>query len=275
MNLFEEDLQERLNSIRQKGLYRELRGIDSPQGPRLRIEGEWLLNFSSNDYLGLANEPFTKEAAIRAIDQYGAGSGASRLISGSLAPHRELEEALAEFKSTEAALTFSSGYSAAVGTICALLDKEDVIIIDRLVHACIVDAARLCRAKLRVFAHNDVNDLEAILRWADQLRRTDSSSANWPSQSRPRVLIVTESVFSMDGDCAPLREIVELKDKYGAWLMLDEAHASGLYGLHGAGLAADLVVPAHRRRLVRVRAGRVRRGEAAVEGLARRARHLG
>lgn len=239
MNLFEEDLQERLNSIRQKGLYRELRGIDSPQAPRLRIEGEWLLNFSSNDYLGLANEPFTREAAIRAIDQYGAGSGASRLISGSLAPHRELEEALAEFKSTEAALTFSSGYSAAVGTICALLDKEDVIIIDRLVHACIVDAARLCRAKLRVFAHNDVDDLEAILRWADQRPRTDSLSANRASQSRSRVLIVTESLFSMDGDCAPLREIVELKDKYGAWLMLDEAHAHGLYGLRGAGLAAD------------------------------------
>ena len=239
MNLFEEDLLERLNSIRQKGLYRELRRIDSPQAPRLRIDGEWLLNFSSNDYLGLANEPLTKEAAIRAIDKYGAGSGASRLITGSLAPHLELEEALAEFKGTEAALTFSSGYSASVGTICALLDKEDVIIIDKVVHASIVDAARLCRAKLRVFAHNDVDDLEAILRWADQRRRTDSLSGNWHSQSRTRILIVTESVFSMDGDCAPLPEIVELKDTYGAWLMLDEAHASGLYGLRGAGLAAE------------------------------------
>ena len=142
--------------MRQQGLFRELRRVDSPQSPRIEIGGRTLLNFSSNDYLGLANDPALKEAAIKAVERFGAGAGASRLICGSLAPHHELEEALAAFKGTEAALSFSTGYAAAIGTICALLGKDDVIILDKLVHACIVDAARLCGAKLRVFAHNDL-----------------------------------------------------------------------------------------------------------------------
>jgi 8-amino-7-oxononanoate synthase len=137
--------------------------------------------------------------------------------------HQDLEAALAEFKGTEAALTFSSGYVTAVGTICALLEKEDVVVMDKLVHACIVDGARLSGAKLRVFAHNDISDLENILKWARE-------------KNARRVLIVTESVFSMDGDLAPLREIVELKDRYGAWLMLDDAHATGLFGAKRSGL---------------------------------------
>jgi 8-amino-7-oxononanoate synthase len=229
---FNTELAHGLESLREEGLYRELRRIDSPQSPRLVVGGEPLLNFSSNDYLGLANEPRLKAAAHEAIERYGAGTGASRLICGSLAPHHELEEALANFKGVEAALSFSTGYAAALGGICALIGKDDVIILDKLVHACIVDAARLSGAKLRVFAHNDLNDLEAILRWA----RTRESR---PADSN-RVLIVTESVFSMDGDQAPLREMVELKDKYGAWLMVDEAHATGLYGANRRGLAEAL-----------------------------------
>jgi 8-amino-7-oxononanoate synthase len=227
---FEIEINQRLAAIREQGLYRELRRVDSPQSPQIRIAGEDFLNFSSNDYLGLANEQSLKDAAIEAVKKFGAGAGASRLICGSLAPHHELEEALAEFKNAEAALSFSTGYAAAVGTICALLEKDDIIILDKLVHASIVDAARLCGAKLRVFAHNDLNDLEDILKWANAL------------PNRKQVLIVTESIFSMDGDHAPLREIVDLKTKYGAWLMVDEAHATGLYGKNRRGLAEEFKV---------------------------------
>ncbi len=234
MDPFDAALNERFAAIREQGLYRELRRVDSPQAPRIEIGGRALLNFSSNDYLGLANEPAIREAAIKAVEKFGAGTGASRLICGSLAPHHELEEALAEFKGVAAALTFSSGYAAAVGTIGALVGKEDVVVIDKLVHASIVDGARLSGAKLRVFAHNDLNDLEKILKWAAEVHSPQSTV-----HSRKRVLIVTESVFSMDGDCAPLREMVELKNKYGAWLMADEAHATGLYGKHGRGLAEE------------------------------------
>lgn len=232
MNQFDAALNQRLAAIREQGLYRELRRLDSPQSPHIEIDGKTFLNFSSNDYLGLANEPAIKEAAIKAIEKFGAGSGASRLICGSLAPHHELDETLAAFKGTEAALSFSSGYAAAVGTIGALLGKDDIIIIDKLVHASIVDGARLCGAKLRVFSHNDLTELEDILKWAN---KTSSSTSD--IENPRRILIITESIFSMDGDCAPLREIVALKDKYGAWLMVDEAHATGLYGKQGRGLA--------------------------------------
>jgi len=256
VSAFDQELSQRLAAIRAQGLHRQLRRVDSAQSPRLEIAGRKLLNFSSNDYLGLANDPALKEAARRAVEQYGAGAGASRLICGSLAVHHELEETLAEFKAAEAALAFSSGYAAALGTITALLDKADVIIIDKLVHACLVDAARLSGATLRVFRHNDLEHLEDILRWADQRGRPPCPSAARPCSSprtaagvlrerRPRALVVTESVFSMDGDQAPLREIVELKDKYGAWLMVDEAHATGLYGASRRGLAEALDV-AHR-----------------------------
>jgi 8-amino-7-oxononanoate synthase len=239
MNEFDHELTQRLHAVRQQGLLRELRRVDSPQAPRIEIGGRTLLNFSSNDYLGLANEPALKEAAIKAVDRYGAGAGGSRLICGSLAPHQELDETLAAFKGTEAAISFSTGYAAAIGAICALLGKDDFLILDKLVHACIVDAARLCGAKLRVFGHNDLNDLEAKLKWAAERVQSPKSGV----QSRKaRALLVTESVFSMDGDHSPLREMVELKEKYGAWLMVDEAHATGLYGAHRRGLAEELGV---------------------------------
>ena len=239
MNGFDRELTQRLDAVRQQGLLRELRRIDSPQSPRIETGGRTLLNFSSNDYLGLANEPALKEAAIRAVERYGAGTGGSRLICGSLAPHQELDETLAAFKGTEAALSFSTGYAAAIGAICALLGKDDFIILDKLVHACIVDAARLCGAKIRVFDHNNLNDLEAKLKWVVGGVQSPKSGA----QSREgRTLVVTESVFSMDGDHAPLREMVGLKEQYGAWLMVDEAHATGLYGAHRRGLAEELDV---------------------------------
>jgi len=236
VNDFTAELALRLEEIRRQGLYRELRRVDSPQSPRARMAGRDLLNFSSNDYLGLANHPRLNEASIRAVERFGSGSGASRLICGSLACHHELEEALAAFKNTEAALAFSSGYAAANGVIAAVIGKDDIIVLDKLVHACIIDAARLTGAKLRIFAHNDLNELEDILRWTNQ-RAVATTSAR-----SSRTLIVTESVFSMDGDFAPLREIVSLKEKYGAWLMVDEAHATGLYGKNRRGLAEELQV---------------------------------
>ena len=234
---FNRELNERLDALRAQGLHRETRRVDSPQGTRIQIGGQTLLNFSSNDYLGLANDPSLKEAAVRAVEKFGAGSGASRLICGSLAPHHELEETLANFKGAEAALSFSTGYATAIGTICALLGRDDVIVLDKLVHACIVDAARLSGAKIRVFAHNDLDDLEKILRWSSTFRLPGSTLKR--ELQPPRTLIVTESIFSMDGDAAPLREIVALKEKHGAWLMVDEAHATGLYGKNRRGLAEE------------------------------------
>jgi 8-amino-7-oxononanoate synthase len=237
MNL-EAELRRRLAELQDQGVYRVLREVGSAQGPRLKLEGRTVLNFGSNDYLGLAGEPLVREAAAEAAREWGAGSGASRLVCGGLEPHARLERALAEFKGTEAALSFSSGYATAVGTLGALLGKDDVVILDKRVHACMVDGARLSGAKLRVYAHNDLADLERILKWALGLRkgrtRTDAPT--------PGILIVTESVFSMDGDTAPLGEIVALKEAYGAWLMVDEAHATGLFGPGGAGLAAELGV---------------------------------
>ncbi len=235
MSGFVTELDRRLAEIREHGLYRELRRVDSAQSPRLGLDGRTLLNFSSNDYLGLANHPALREAAIKAVERFGAGSGSARLVCGSLAPHHELEDALAAFKQTEAALSFSSGYNTAVGTICALVGKDDVVVLDKLVHASIVDGARLSGAKLRIFSHNDLDELADILRWADQRTPADGSR-------RPRTLIVTESVFSMDGDRAPLREIVELKEKHGAWLMVDEAHATGIFGANRRGLVEQLAV---------------------------------
>jgi 8-amino-7-oxononanoate synthase len=237
VNSIDTELESRLAAIRADGLWRELRRIYSAQSRLLDYKGGVLLNFSSNDYLGLASHPALKDAAVDAVQRFGAGTGASRLISGSLAPHHELEETIAEFKQTPAALSFSSGYAAATGAIGALLDEDDVIILDKLVHASIVDAARLCGATLRVFRHNHLDQLQHLLEWAAKRPLKKAGSAR-----KPRTLVVTESVFSMDGDQAPLPGIVELKNRYGAWLMVDEAHATGLYGKHRRGLAEELGV---------------------------------
>jgi 8-amino-7-oxononanoate synthase len=215
-----------LEALRARSLDRHLREISSAQGPKIEIGGRRLINFSSNDYLGLANHSRLREAATAAIDEFGVGAGASRLISGTQSPHLRLERALAKWKGTEASLCFSSGYAAAVGTIPALVGKNDVIVLDKLCHASLIDGAKLSGAVLRVFPHNHVGKLESHLEWA---RREHSGK---------RVLIITESVFSMDGDRAPLRELIELKKRFRALLMLDEAHAVGVIGLNGRGLAA-------------------------------------
>lgn len=219
--------------LRQKNLWRELREVASAQGPEITRAGQRVINFSSNDYLGLANEPFLREAFIEAVRQFGVGAGASRLISGNLTPHRELEERLAACKQTEAALAYSCGYATALGILPAIVGKNDVICLDKLSHACLVDGARLSEATLRVFPHNDLMRLETQLRWARE---------KFP---RARLLIVTESVFSMDGDLAPLRELVELKERFGAWLLVDEAHALGVLGPQGRGLIAELGLSGH------------------------------
>ncbi|HMJ62991.1 MAG TPA: 8-amino-7-oxononanoate synthase [Bryobacteraceae bacterium] len=221
-NLFVEQLQ----ALRTRSLYRQLREIGTAQGANIDLVGKHLVNFSSNDYLGLANDPRLREAAIATIQEFGVGAGASRLVSGTQSPHLRLEEALAKWKGTGAALCFSSGYAAAVGTLPALVTSKDVILLDKLCHASLIDGAKLSGATLRVFPHNHLGKLESQLDWARRER------------SQSRLLIVTESVFSMDGDRAPLRELVELKQRFGAWLFVDEAHAIGVLGPNGRGLAA-------------------------------------
>lgn len=233
MSAFDSELSRRLRELEDQTLLRRLRRVSSPQQPHLAIEGQDFLNFSSNDYLGLATHPQVKQAALAATEQYGTGAGASRLISGSMHAHHALEDALASFKRTEGALVFSTGYAAALGTITALAAKDDILVLDKLVHASIVDAARLSGATLRIFHHNDANDLERILRWADEQRGKSPAA---------KILVVTESLFSMDGDIAPLREIVELKERFGAWLMVDEAHATALFGPNRRGLAEEFGV---------------------------------
>jgi 8-amino-7-oxononanoate synthase len=218
--------QEQLEALRARSLDRHVREISSAQGPEIEISGRRLVNFSSNDYLGLANDPRLREAAIAAIGDLGVGAGASRLISGTQSPHLRLEGALAKWKGTEAALCFNSGYAAAIGTIPALVSKSDVVLLDKLCHASLIDGAKLSGAILRVFPHNHLGKLESHLEWAQR------------GHPGKRILIVTESVFSMDGDRAAVRELVELKKRFGALLMLDEAHAVGVIGPNGRGLAA-------------------------------------
>jgi 8-amino-7-oxononanoate synthase len=225
---FAESVAGELESIRARGLWRELRALDGVRGARVTRRGRELLNFSSNDYLGLAGSDELRSALLAGIEKHGAGAGASRLVCGSHAAHCELEEEIARFKRAEAALSFSSGYAVALGTIPALMGRDDVVILDKLCHASLVDAARLSGATIRVFPHNHLEKLERLVRAARE------------SALRARVLVVTESIFSMDGDAAALREIADIKDRHGAWLLLDEAHAVGVLGPQGRGLAAAL-----------------------------------
>lgn len=212
-----------LDELRAQELWRELRPLDDSHGILVRAgDREWI-NFSSNDYLGLAHSQEMQSALAEGVAKYGGGSGASRLVCGTHRAHITLEEAIADFKGTEAALTFSSGFAVALGTITALLGAGDTIILDKLCHASLVDAARLSGATIRVFPHNHLEKLERLLQTASG-----------------RVLVVTESIFSMDGDAAPLREIAELKSRHGAWLLVDEAHAVGVLGPQGRGLSAAL-----------------------------------
>ena len=215
----EQRLAAELALLKQKNLWRSPALIESVSGSHLVIDGKTFCNFSSNDYLGLSRHPALQEAALNAGRTFGYGATASRLICGNTKEHQLLEEELAATKKTEAALLFSSGFAAAMGSISSLMQRGDVIILDKLVHASLIDGARASKATVRAFRHNDLTHLEDHLRWA---RRAFPSGA---------ILIVTESVFSMDGDVAPLEKIVELKEHYGALLFVDEAHAIGVRGM--------------------------------------------
>lgn len=217
-----------LKSLASDGLLRSLRPLDSGAGTKVVRNGRELHNFASNDYLGLANHPALTDAFIDGIKRFGAGSASARLVCGTLPPHQALEVAVAEAKGTEAALVFSSGFATAVGCLPAIVGKGDTLVLDKLVHASLIDGARLSGATLRVFPHNDVAKLERLL---TTLRAKDATG---------RILVVTESVFSMDGDLCPLEEIVRVVESHDALLWLDEAHAFGLFGNQGMGLASAL-----------------------------------
>lgn len=215
-------IEEQLNDLRQRGLLRELRTVSSPPGPELQIGGRTVIQFASNDYLGLAADPRLAEAACAAVRSAGAGAAASRLIVGSHETVARLETRLAELKSTEAALVFPTGYMANLSVITTLAGPGDAVFADRLCHASILDGIALSRARLVTFRHNDPAALaEKLAAKADFRRR----------------LVVTESVFSMDGDLAPLPELAAVARRHGAMFVVDEAHATGVFGPTGAGLA--------------------------------------
>ncbi|MFO1464084.1 MAG: 8-amino-7-oxononanoate synthase [bacterium] len=220
-----ERLQLALNDLDAAGLRRELREVEGPQGRLLAHRGRDYLNFSSNNYLGLAEHPVLRAALRSASEEWGLGSGASRLVTGSQSPVHRLEAALAEFKGTEAALVFNSGYHANLGALSCLVGEGDVIFSDALNHASMIDGMRLGRAKKVVYRHNDMADLR------ERLRAERATAA-----PRAQFLIATETVFSMDGDLAPLEELLALAKEFEAWLYLDEAHATGVFGAKGAGL---------------------------------------
>ena len=218
------DIEERLDEIRGRGLYRRLRCVSGPQGPRVLLDGRPVLLLCSNNYLGLADHPRVREAAAEAAMRYGAGSGASRLVSGNMTIHRRLEEALCDFKGAEACLLFGSGFLANAGVVSALAREGDVVFSDALNHASIIDGCRLSRADTFVYDHCDTDHLE----WG--LRQAEGRGA----------LIVTDGVFSMDGDVAPLAKIVDLAQRYDARVLVDEAHGTGCVGPGGRGLVAEL-----------------------------------
>ena len=214
---------EELKSLDEQSLRREYKTLERIQGPVFQIDGKSYLSFCSNNYLGLADHSKIQQAVVAATGRYGWGVGASRLVSGNTAIHRELEKKIAEFKNTEDALVFPTGYMANMGALCALAGKEDVVIGDKLNHASIVDGCRQSGATFRVYPHNDVTRLETLLQRSAGYRRR---------------LVVTDSVFSMDGDVAPLPEIARVAKKHDAMLMVDDAHATGVFGNEGKGLVA-------------------------------------
>lgn len=215
-----------LEDLRRRGLYRVRRRLQSGQGERVRLRGRELINFSSNDYLALAADPRLAQAASRAARRYGCGAGASPLVSGCLPPVRSLERALAAWEGAEAALVFASGYAANLAAIGSLAGKADAIFSDAFNHASLIDGCRLARAAVHVYRHKDLEHL------ADLLRREGS-------RARRRV-IVSDSVFSMDGDLAPVAELLALADRHDCLLVLDEAHATGVLGEHGRGVTDSL-----------------------------------
>ncbi|HEX2521751.1 MAG TPA: glycine C-acetyltransferase [Terriglobia bacterium] len=219
--ILENFLSQEVATLREKGLFRNLRILAGCQLPKATFDGRVVVNLSSNNYLGLNTHPKLIEAAIRATQDLGVGSGAVRTIAGTMQIHMELEETIARFKQVEASVVFQSGFTANAGTVSAVLSKGDLIISDELNHASIIDGCRLSRAEIRVFPHKDLNRLEEILK----------ETADFAG----RKLLISDGVFSMDGDIAPLPQIVELAEKYRAIMMVDDAHASGVLGKNGRG----------------------------------------
>ena len=215
-----EYLKDELGDLERQGLLLHPRVLQREQRARTRFDGRDVINLASNNYLGLAAHPRLKEAAAKAAMDYGAGTGAVRTIAGTMTMHEELERRFAEFKGAEAALMFQSGFTSNAGTVAAILGKEDVIVSDELNHASIIDGARLSRAQIRVFRHKDVQDADRLLAEVAGARHR---------------LLITDGVFSMDGDIAPLPGLVETADRHGAIMMIDDAHASGVLGKGGRG----------------------------------------
>ena len=215
-------IQQEIDSLKSQGLYNTIRTIGSPQGAWLTVDGKKVLNFCSNNYLGLANHPALTDAAKKATDEMGVGPAAVRSIAGTMTLHVELEKRLAKFKGVEAAITFQSGFTANLATVPALVGKEDVIFSDRVNHASIIDGCRLSGAKIIAYEHNDVKSLE------------EQILANLKNYRR--ALIITDGVFSMDGDIAPLPDIYEVAKKYDILLMVDDAHGEGVLGKGGRGI---------------------------------------
>lgn len=219
-----------LDALQAQKLLRKRRIVDGPQGPEMDVDGRRYLAFCNNDYLGLANHPALHAAAQAGLDKYGVGAGASALISGHTSVVEELERTLAEFVGMPRALHFSTGYMANMGTIPALVGAGDVVFSDRLNHACLIDGARLSGAEFRIYPHNDVARLEQLL----------------AKSTHPRKLVVTDAVFSMDGDIAPLPQLLALCEKYDAWLLVDDAHGFGVLGPQGRGSVAHFGLQSER-----------------------------
>jgi glycine C-acetyltransferase len=209
-----------LDSLKQQGLYRHLRVLDDEQKPSTTVDHRHVVNLSSNNYLGLTTHPRLRERALQAIERLGVGTGSVRTIAGTMDIHMELERRLAEFKQTEAVVVFQSGFTANAGTVSSILTKDDVVISDELNHASIIDGCRLSRAEIKVFPHKDVDAARQILRTLP------------PAQ---RKLLITDGVFSMDGDLGALPDLCELAEQFGCIMMVDDAHASGVFGRNGRG----------------------------------------
>jgi len=214
-------LSDELQKLREQNLYQKLRILETEQLPVCNFDGQEVINLSSNNYLGLTTHPKLKERAVRAVEEFGVGSGAVRTIAGTMALHMELEEKIATFKHVEASVVFQSGFTANAGTVQAILGREDVIVSDELNHASIIDGCRLSRAEIKVFPHKDVEACEQILKEIQD--------------RKCRKLLITDGVFSMDGDITPLPQLVELAEKYGCIMMIDDAHSSGVLGRSGRG----------------------------------------
>ncbi len=214
-------LADQMNELKAKGTHFSLRVLEDAQSPESTIDGKRVINLASNNYLGLTTHPKLREAALEAIRKYGVGSGAVRTVSGTMKIHMELEEKIARFKNVEACVVFQSGFTANAGTVSAILGKDDFIISDELNHASIIDGARLSRAKIKVFRHKDVAHAEELLK----------EVAGEPGHK----LLITDGVFSMDGDIGPLPGLCDVADKYGAIMMIDDAHSSGVLGRNGRG----------------------------------------